>query len=80
MFKPCCDEDSFPDLCGKPVDRCLHCMAECICDRLRACEARVTIAAVQRVEALEYISTIGVTLSSVVPKAAVIAAIKGDQE
>jgi len=42
MFKPCCDEDSFPDLCGKPVDRCLHCMAECICDRLRACEARVT--------------------------------------
>jgi hypothetical protein len=35
--------------------------------------------AVQRVEALEYISTIGVTLSSVVPKAAVIAAIKGDQ-
>jgi hypothetical protein len=35
-------------------------------------------AAVQRVEALEYVSTIGVTLSSVVPKAAVIAAIKGD--
>jgi hypothetical protein len=36
-------------------------------------------AAVQRVEAYEYISTIGVTLSSVVPKAAVIALIKGDQ-
>jgi len=36
-------------------------------------------AAVQRVEAYEYISTIGVTLSSVVPKAAVIATIKGDQ-
>jgi hypothetical protein len=37
-------------------------------------------AAVQRVdEAIEYISTIGVTLSSVVPKAQAIAAIKGDQ-
>ncbi len=34
----------------------------------------------QRVEALEYVSTIGVTLSSVVPKAAVIVAIKGDLE
>jgi len=34
-------------------------------------------AAVQRVEAFEYRSTIGVTLSSVVPKAAVIAALKG---
>ncbi len=53
--------------------------ASCICDELRACEARVTTAAVQRVEAFEYVSTIGVTLSSVVPKAAVIAAIKGDQ-
>jgi hypothetical protein len=53
--------------------------AWCICDELRACEARVTIAAVQRVEALEYISTIGVTLSSVVPKATVIALIKGEQ-
>jgi len=41
MFKPCCDDDGFPDLCGKPVDRCLHCMAECICDALRACEQRV---------------------------------------
>ena len=44
-----------------------------------AAEQRVIAAAVQRVEAFEYISTIGVTLSSVVPKAAVIAAIKGDQ-
>lgn len=36
-------------------------------------------AAVQRVEAFEYISTIGVTLSSVVPKEAAIAAIKGER-
>jgi hypothetical protein len=41
MFKPCCDDDGFPDLCSKPVDRCLHCMAECICDALQACEHRV---------------------------------------
>ncbi len=51
--------------------------AWCICDELRACEARVIAAAVERVEGFEYRSTIGVTLSSVVPKAAVIAAIKG---
>ena len=51
----------------------------CICDALRACEQRVLEAAVQRVEAFEYISTIGVTLTGVVPKAAVIAAIRGDQ-
>lgn len=47
----------------------------CGCDLITA----VIAAAVQRVEAFEYVSTIGVTLSSVVPKAAVIAAIKGDQ-
>ena len=29
-------------------------MAECICEALRACEARVLEAAVQRVEAIEY--------------------------
>ena len=46
---------------------------------LRACEERVIAAAVQRVEEFEYVSTIGVVLASVVPKAAVIAAIKGDQ-
>ena len=52
MVKPCCDDDGFPDLCSNSVDRCLHCMAECICDALRACEIRVLAAAVQRVEAL----------------------------
>ena len=36
--------------------------------------------AVQRVEACKYISTIGVTLSYVVPKATVIALIKGDSD
>ena len=58
---------------------CIHDEMECICERLSACEKRVIDVAVQRVEAFEYISTVGVTLSSVVPKAAVIAAIKGDQ-
>ena len=48
-------------------------------DQFDAGYAAAVIAAVQRVEAYEYISPIGVTLSSVVPKAAVIAAIKGDQ-
>ena len=40
--KPCCDDLEFPDhgFCGNYVGRCLHCMAECICDALRACEAR----------------------------------------
>ena len=52
----------------------------CICDELRACEARVLGEAVQRVEAFEYVSTIGVTLSHVVPKSTVIALIKGDQQ
>jgi hypothetical protein len=53
---------------------------DCFCDVIRACEERVIAAAVHRVEAYEYISTIGVVLSSVVPKAAVIALIKGDSD
>lgn len=55
---------------------CWMCGADCEC----ALIDRVIAAAVRRVEAFEYVSTIGVTLSSVVPKAAVIAAIKGGQE
>ena len=43
ILKPCCDDVEFPEhgFCGNFVGRCLHCMAECICDALRACEARV---------------------------------------
>ena len=54
ILKPCCDDEESPEhgFCGNYVGRCLHCMAECICDALRACEARVIAAAVQRVEAL----------------------------
>jgi copper homeostasis protein CutC len=51
------------------------CGADCEC----ALIDQVLAAAVQRVEACKYISTIGVTLSYVVPKATVIALIKGDQ-
>lgn len=44
ILKPCCDDEEWPEhgFCGNYVGgRCLHCMAECICDALRACEARV---------------------------------------
>ena len=43
ILKPCCDDEEFPEhgFCGNFVGRCLHCMAECICDALRACEVRV---------------------------------------
>ena len=54
---------------------CWMCGADCEC----ALIDQVLAAAVQRVEACKYISTIGVTLSYVVPKATVIALIKGDQ-
>ena len=41
ILKPCCDDEEFPEhgFCGNFVGRCLHCMAECMCDALRACEA-----------------------------------------
>ena len=44
ILKPCCGDQEFPEhgFCGNFVGgRCLHCMAECICDALRACEDRV---------------------------------------
>ena len=52
--QPWCDDEQFPEhgFCGNFVGRCLYCIAACICDALRACEERVTAAAVQRVEAL----------------------------
>ena len=43
ILKPCCDDEQFPEhgFCGNFVRRCLHCMAECICEQLLACEERV---------------------------------------
>ena len=44
MLKPCCDDEQFPEhgFCGNFVGGpCLHCMAECICDALRACAQRI---------------------------------------
>ena len=43
ILKPCCDDKEFPEhgFCLGFVGRCLHCMAECICDELRACEERM---------------------------------------
>ena len=55
ILKPCCDDEEFPEhgFCGNFVGgRCLHCMAECICDELRACEDRVLNAAREAVVAL----------------------------
>jgi len=56
-----------------PHDR----LAGCICDALLACEARVTAAAVQRVEALDwaFIHSTG----ELITRAEAVAAIKGDQ-
>ena len=54
ILKPCCGDQEFPEhgFCGNYVGRCLHCMAECICEALRACEDRVIATAMQRIEAL----------------------------
>lgn len=54
ILKPCCDDEEFPEhgFCGNFAGRCLHCMAECICDALRACEERVLDDARKAVAAL----------------------------
>lgn len=81
ILQPCCDDEENPDhgFCGSFVGRCLHCMAECICDALRACEERVTAGSVQRVGALVTIADSGWTYMNLLWRAQVIAAIKGDQ-
>lgn len=56
ILKPCCGDQEFPEhgFCGNFVGgRCLHCMAECICDALRACEERVLNAAREVVEEMD---------------------------
>ena len=55
LIKPCCDDEEFPDhgFCGNFVGQCLHCMAECICEALRACEARIVGDALSQARARE---------------------------
>ena len=56
ILKPCCDDEEFPEhgFCGNFVGgRCLHCMADCICDVLLASEARVLNAAREAVTAIK---------------------------
>ena len=55
ILKPCCDDEEWPEhgFCGNAIGgRCLHCMAECICDALRACEQRMIAAAREAVVGL----------------------------
>ena len=55
LGEPCDIDISEHGFCSMQVEEqfiCIHCMGECICERLRACEERATAAAVQRVEAL----------------------------
>ena len=79
MLKPCCGDENYPEhgLCGNFPGPCMHCLAECICETLRACEARVRAAAVQRVEALAwaYIHSSG----ELITRANSIRAIKGEK-
>ena len=79
ILKPCCDDLEFPEhgFCGNYVGRCLHCMAECICEQLRACETRVLEAAVQRIEALPWTSE---TWNAHAERAAIIAAIRSARQ
>jgi hypothetical protein len=78
LLEPCGADTPEHGFCSRQQTYCIHCERACICKHLRACEIRVIGAAVQRVEAFEYITTVGVTLSSVVAKAAIIAEIKFD--
>ena len=51
----CCDDEEFQHgFCGNFVGgRCLHCMAECICEHLLACEERVKDEALAQARARE---------------------------
>jgi len=84
ILKPCCDDEEFPDhgFCGNFVGRCLHCMAECICDALRACEQRITDDAVRRVEALDwaFIHSTGELITRAEAVAAIDAVRKGNDD
>ena len=76
ILKPCCDDEQFPEhgFCGNYAGRCLHCMAECICAALRACEARVLREAQLRVAAIR--DPWPVTAPGTIKRSDAIAAIK----
>jgi len=80
MLQPCCGDETYPEhgFCGNFPGPCMHCLAECICDALRACEERVTAAAVQRVEALD--SALIHSSGELITRAEAVAAIKGWDE
>ena len=55
LNEPCDIDITEHGFCSMQVEEqffCIHCMNECICKRLRACEQRVIDAAVQIVEEL----------------------------
>jgi hypothetical protein len=57
LGEPCDIDIAEHGFCSMQVEEqffCIHCMGECICERLRSCEQRVIDAAVQRVEALPH--------------------------
>lgn len=41
-MQPCGADTAKHGFCSRQQTSCIHCERECICDRLQACEARVT--------------------------------------
>jgi hypothetical protein len=55
LGEPCDIDIAEHGFCSMQVEEqffCIHCMGECICERLRCCEQRTIAAAAQRVAAL----------------------------
>ena len=75
MLEPLSDDTKQHCYCSSRKTACIHDEMECICDELRACEARVTAAAVQRVEAIVDDRTSG---AAWLLRSQIIPAIKGD--
>ena len=42
LMQPCGADTPKHGFCSRQQTSCIHCERECICDRLQACEARVT--------------------------------------
>jgi hypothetical protein len=79
LGEPCDIDIAKHGFCSLQVEKqffCIHCMGECICNRLRTCEERVIATTVQRIKALPWTSE---TWLAQAERAAIIAAIKGDQ-
>jgi len=72
LSEPCDIDITEHGFCSMQVEEqffCIHCMDECICERLRSCEQRAIAAAAQRVAALPEYKL----------RDTCIAALKGDQ-